>query len=220
MHIKQFLTENENQIRPLINKKKFYQVYNLLNKVDASSDMYNCLTSEFTQLMLDLGINPLDYMDRIPPYYLMDREVSVFNVPKHIKVIGREAFSGSSIKQINIPQDCELSIIENYAFDNCDELTEIELSDNVNEIYSHCFNGCSNLEKIFIPQSVINIGPYVFAGCPFDIKIVNEGEDNILRAFPTNKYDEIDFRRLGLDEMRVGWFHGWPRDYYRKNIWS
>lgn len=220
MHIKQFLTENEKQIRPLLNKNNFKAIYSILNEADNSNFILHCLTSEFTMLMFDLGIDPLKYMDHIPPYYLFEREITKFSIPKHIRVIGREAFSGTSLKQIQIPQDCELRCIEAHAFAGCEDLTEIELSDHVTDIGYGCFDGCSSLEKIFIPETVTKIDNYAFAGCPFDIKIVNEGEENVPEAFPTNKYDDIDLRRLGLDEMRVGWFHGWPRDYYRKNIWS
>ena len=218
MHIKQFLTENEAQIKPLINNKNFKQIYDILNK---ARNGFNYLTSNFTMLMFDLGIDPLKYMDYIPDNYLLSADIDSFTVPKHIKKIGKFAFNDARLKHIYIPQDCELLDIEYGAFNFCDLLTEIELPDKVRYIRDHAFTNCRRLEKIFIPESVIDIGRGAFEGCPADIKIVNEGEDNIYQAFHVKPGDyEINMENYGLNELKVDWFHGWSRSNYRNNIWE
>lgn len=217
--LKKFLNENSSKFGPLINNKDFKQIYDLLNKENKSG--FDTLTSDFTMLMFDLGIDPLKYMDYIPANYLLEADIESFTIPKHIKKIGKYAFEGSALEHIYIPQDCELVEIEPYAFYKC-WLTEIELSDKVRIIGNNCFDGCDELQKIFIPESVIDIGDNAFYGCPADIKIVNEGEDNIHQAFHVKPEDyEVDMWRYGLhDPLKVDWFHGWSRSNYRNNIWS
>ncbi len=50
------------------------------------------------------------------------------------------------------------------AFYNCDNLTEIVLSDEVKTIYSGAFSDCDNLKKFTIPDSVTDAGS-IFSGC-------------------------------------------------------
>lgn len=57
--------------------------------------------------------------------------------------------------------------IPNYAFINCESITEIELNkiNGIYEIGEYAFSGCTSLESVTLSQSIGKIGPYAFSGC-------------------------------------------------------
>ena len=61
---------------------------------------------EFTSIMLNCGINPLFYMNRIPSFYLYNiKRVKEFKIPDHINTIGMSAFDMSGLEKIHIPSN-------------------------------------------------------------------------------------------------------------------
>ncbi|MCL2087755.1 MAG: leucine-rich repeat protein [Oscillospiraceae bacterium] len=56
-----------------------------------------------------------------------------------------------------------LTLVNDHAFQYCDELTNVELPDTVTEIGTRAFSECSKLTSIDIPDSVGTIGDYAFA---------------------------------------------------------
>ena len=66
--------------------------------------------------------------------------------------------------------------IGEQAFDQCYDLTSIEIPNSVTSIGRAAFNGCYHLTAIEIPSSVTNIGEYAFVSC-FDLLsiIVEDG---------------------------------------------
>lgn len=107
-------------------------------------------------------------------------------LPHSIRRIGDEAFRGcSALSEIYIPEealhigdscfrDCtglrKLTIkgdieIGERAFENCGSLVDIELPNNLAEIYNGVFNSCKKLEKIDLPKNLIAIGDSAFSSC-------------------------------------------------------
>ena len=78
--------------------------------------------------------------------------------------IGQEAFSGSNITSIVIPESVQT--IGASAFHSCYELTSISLPENLTNIDFATFAYCSKLPKISIPHNVTSIGTSAFYGCP------------------------------------------------------
>ena len=77
--------------------------------------------------------------------------------------IGQEAFSGSNITSIVIPESVQT--IGASAFHSCYELTSISLPENLKNIDFATFAYCKKLPKISIPRNVTSIGPSAFYGC-------------------------------------------------------
>ncbi len=50
------------------------------------------------------------------------------------------------------------TMIVDYAFDGCTDLTSITIPDSVTRIGNSAFNGCTGLTSITIPDSVTKIG--------------------------------------------------------------
>ena len=68
-----------------------------------------------------------------------------------------------------------VTIIENYAFEGCTGLTQIEISKNVEHIGKDVFNGCINLQKVIIPKSVTKFDSRAFYCCISLEKIEYDG---------------------------------------------
>ena len=74
--------------------------------------------------------------------------------------------------------------IESYAFYNCTNLTNIQISENVYAIEGYAFENCKSLEKFVLPDNVYNIGYYggwyeesMFRGCE-NLKEIEVGSGN------------------------------------------
>ena len=57
------------------------------------------------------------------------------------------------------------SAIAAYAFDECDALTSITISNEITNVDAFAFGWCSNLTRVAIPNSVTNIGYAAFSDC-------------------------------------------------------
>ena len=76
-----------------------------------------------------------------------------------------------------IPSDGSVISIGDYAFDGCDSLTSITISDSVTSIGERAFYVCDSLTSITIPDGVKNIGEYAFDGCS-NLTSVTFGDPN------------------------------------------
>ena len=59
----------------------------------------------------------------------------------------------------------QVTSIGKNAFDNCNNITSIEIPDSVTNIGNYAFRKCSGLTSIVIPNKVTNIGMYAFDQC-------------------------------------------------------
>ena len=80
-----------------------------------------------------------------------------------IKSIGSEAFRGTRITDIEIPNT--VSKIGSHAFWSCKDLKQIVIPDSVLEIEYRTFSSCAELMSVSMPDSVTKIGDYAFYGC-------------------------------------------------------
>ena len=94
--------------------------------------------------------------------YVDDDQLDVV-VPKGIETIGREAFEGSNVRSVSLPDS--VKIIDYYAFSSCKDLHYIHLGCNVEHIMDSAFEGCQNLRTINIPDSVKEIGYNALKDC-------------------------------------------------------
>ncbi|MGN0818006.1 MAG: leucine-rich repeat domain-containing protein, partial [Candidatus Coproplasma sp.] len=82
------------------------------------------------------------------------------NLP--VKVIGDEAFFGSSLRLVTIPDSVETIGIR--AFMSCD-MTRVEIPQSVTEICYAAFADCTDLREITVPESVTSLGERAFSNC-------------------------------------------------------
>ena len=99
-----------------LNNNDFEAIY---SKID---DAY--VSTAFTALLLKNNINPLEYMSYVPSDFMLEiDDIEDFVIPNGIKKIEWYAFSWCDFKSITIPKSVE--IIEDSAFSNCNELTDV-----------------------------------------------------------------------------------------------
>lgn len=176
--VKNFIEEYAN----LIDDKDFKSLYL------KSYERLNLSTGGLTEVFLSVDIDPLDYLTRIPAFYLYgihsvdkiiipDGIISIgdsafencenltsISIPDSINSIGDSVFSGCrNLMSLKIPNG--VASIDFNTFDGCSSLTNIAIPDSVTSIRDFAFRACSSLTSITIPNSVIKIGNYAFADC-------------------------------------------------------
>lgn len=155
---KQFLKDNKN----LINKSGFKILYD--NENLSKWNVNPILISEISQIFLNSGINPLNYLDKVPKYFLYGAEISSVGIPNNIKKIEANAFLDSDIVKIEVPDS--VTEIDDEAFSLCDKLKYIKFSKNVKIIPRKVCYHCPSLEFIYLQNGIEVIGEYAFDNCP------------------------------------------------------
>ena len=143
-----------------INNNNFAKVYE-----DTNDSLTPCLlTSKLTELFLDAGLEPLEYMQAVPANYLAYSKLTSITIPENITSIGRCAFSGcDSLTSITIPDS--VTSIGSSAFENCSGLTNITIPDSVTSIDHWAFQYCTGLTSATIGNGVKSISRYAFWDC-------------------------------------------------------
>ena len=143
-----------------INNNNFAKVYE-----DTNDSLTPCLlTSKLTELFLDAGLEPLEYMQAVPANYLAYSKLTSITIPENITSIGRCAFSGcDGLTSITIPDS--VTSIGSAAFENCSGLTSIVIPDSVTSIDHWAFQYCTGLTSATIGNGVKSISRYAFWDC-------------------------------------------------------
>lgn len=124
-------------IQELFKKNEFGTLYEKL-------EINSC---ELTKLLNSLGIDPLDYLDYIPKYFLNGAQITSVNIPDHIKRIDFNAFRQcSNLITIVIPNS--VTSINSLAFSYCTSLTSVTIPDSVTHIGNWTFRDCTDLTSI------------------------------------------------------------------------
>lgn len=117
------------------------------NKVYDNATLYldSESTGGFTQVLLDLGIDPLQeqHLDYIPEYYLSGAAIDTFVIPPHIQELQEGCFCYSDIKELDIPEG--VKTIGKYAFYECISLHSIVIPTSVAEILEEAFEFTDNV---------------------------------------------------------------------------
>lgn len=133
------------------------------------------LVPQFSYFCYDvLKINPLQYMDYVPEWFSKELPITIFTIPDNVKSIQYKAFYDcNNMEEIEFGNG--VTIIGDYAFDNCRALGYIDIPNNVNTIKESAFLHCIGLEDIIIPDNVTYLGPSVFEECT-SLKTVKLGK--------------------------------------------
>lgn len=107
----------------LIQESNFEELYKQFDNItDYISD-----THYLTDIFIEAGIDPLEYMDTVPVAYLYktDLDLKEINVPDNIKYIYVYAFEDAKLRKVTIPKTV-IKIASN-AFSDNPFLTEINV---------------------------------------------------------------------------------------------
>ena len=80
-----------------------------------------------------------------------------------VQTIGESAFAGTGIEEFSLPES--VTSIGNYAFANCDNLTEVVIPETVTSIGESVFADCENVEKVVWSDKLTEIPKNTFKNC-------------------------------------------------------
>ena len=95
--------------------------------------------------------------------YIPNQSASVITIPDRIKRIAKQAFCGSRITEVILPEG--ITTIDDEAFYGCKDLVKVILPNSLKKIGFRAFAYCESLTEIYIPDSVTRIGSFAFSGC-------------------------------------------------------
>ena len=125
------------------------------------------------------------------------------HVPAGIETIAWDAFRKTRIRKVHLP--FSLRVIQQSAFSDCTELTEVvlpryvhtvasfafygctkmkelHLSASMHTVDSHSFKNCTSLDFVRIPGNIRTIGREAFAGSGLKTLILDEGVETICQG--------------------------------------
>lgn len=168
---------------------------------------YNYLISEVSQILINSGINPLDYLNAVPENFLFGSDVTSIKIPSNITEISMHSFAYSNVESIKIPNSVTYMGIN--AFQECKKLKNITFSNALKEIPKNACLDCTSLSYVKIPEGVEKIMQRAFFGCdklnnvtiPKSIKFIG------VTAFPDNLKELTysgtitEFRKIAMDSF-------------------
>ena len=145
----------------LIDSNDFAECYKLL---EGSPD--KLLAAEFTKVMLDLGINPLTYLDYVPTNFARGSKLEDITIPSNIKYISTLAFYQSKkLKHVVVSEG--VTTVGQQAFEKCHKNCHFVLPESLTSVNEWAFSLMENItieyngtKKQF--KELINKSRYVF----------------------------------------------------------
>ena len=83
--------------------------------------------------------------------------------PSTLKTIRDRAFSGIAVTSISIPNS--VTLIEDNAFEQIDNLTTVSLPEGITSLGDNIFYDCPNLKNVTLPNSITSLGEGTFEDC-------------------------------------------------------
>lgn len=138
---------------------KVLDLSNATNTTIADEALKNCYNIE--ELRLPSSLTHIPYMGVAECVQLPS-----ITIPVSVVEIGGRAFENCRmLSSVNFAEDGALTMIGDWAFYNCHELTNITIPEGVTEIGHAAFYGCTYLTEITLPSSIQEVADNGFALC-------------------------------------------------------
>lgn len=148
-----------NKYKEAINNGDFESIYK-----DRLVFFQPMLASEISQIFLNSGINPLNYLNKVPNAFLIGADIDQIEIPNGIIEIRSSAFNDcTNLTKIEIPNSVDK--IGAYAFYHCANLKYIKFSKNIETIPRGICANCVSLEFAYLPDKLKIIKENAFNGC-------------------------------------------------------
>lgn len=113
-----------------------------------------------------LGGDKAGYTEKYPPWEQYKGAIKSVTISAGITEISLQPFQDcAAMETFTIPDDTQLTVIDQYAFQHCTSLTSFSIPASVTIIQQSTFEGCTSLASVEIPEGVTDIGTRAFFGC-------------------------------------------------------
>ncbi len=110
--------------------------------------------------------------------FYANKTVEEVVLPSNLRKICSYAFTSCpNLRSVTCEANCALTTIEEFAFNYCPKLTEMQLPSKLTTIANSAFRSCEKLENITVPEGVLHIGAYAFYGTAFMKKWERSSDD-------------------------------------------
>ena len=204
-------------------------IYTILNDMwyQSHDNLHAKDIGDFTSILLDFGVNPLEYMTEVPDLYFYEQPYeTTFIIPDNIEHVGAHSFDEAQIESIIVGSGVRsidqgafafngklksveirgpVEKIKTGAFQGCPLLEHIELPKTVKDLYSQVFLHCHALTSIEIPEGVTEIGTQLFDECNSlqSVKIGGAVKEIWARAF----YNCTALKKIIYNNTRDSWYN-------------
>lgn len=152
-----------NKIKNFINKHSALIEDNAWDEIyKLAAKELDSLTGLLTDALLEVGINPLEYLNYIPEAFHFGGKATKIDIPEGITKIDLDAFGDSHITEINLPTS--LRDIAQEAF-SCSNFAEIDLRQPIKQIGTGAFDTCKHLVAVYLPATIVSIPQACFNNC-------------------------------------------------------
>ncbi len=122
-------------------------------------------------------------------------KLSEINLQENIKIIGGNAFEGTGLTSMNIPDT--VTQVGSGAFEGCAELKEVSLPSSISSLGQFLFLNCTSLQRVDFSRctNLTTLGMYAFQNCdsmtsfviPSTVRVINSfdlrGMKNLARVY-------------------------------------
>lgn len=105
------------------------------------------------------------YVTKMNEFFAGCSSIEKITISKSVEDIQGAFHNMKNLKVVIIEENSSLTEISQEAFQDCVNLTNIELPSGIKEISHRAFQGCASLEKVIIPEGVTSLHTDVFYGC-------------------------------------------------------
>ena len=165
---------------------------------------YDC-KSKIREVRIEAGVtsvganafNDVDKLTKVSlPKGIVLEEFAFYNsgltelvLPENAVLEGRMVFDGTPVTSVTVPGTARLS---DYAFQGCDQLTELILGEGLEVIANGAFRNCSALETVTVPSTVTLIETIAFENTGLrEVTFTGNApafEDNVFRGTALTAY--------------------------------
>ena len=162
-YLKKLLNENKDHINN-------FEFFTLINQ-----KCNYLFRPDLVKLLLTSDFNDVDlfYKD-IPAHAFGETDIQKVTIPNRIQLIEPCAFESSLLEDISFESGCELELIQNNAFDNCN-IKSFTCSEGLMHLDSKAFQRCYYLNYFVLNKNVQSIGRACFSRCYQLKEIVFDG---------------------------------------------
>ena len=147
----------------ILDKATYLQEVNELTVVSGNLNSDDWKTLKSMTNLVELDISGMT-VTSIPSSAFSDRwGLEKIILPKKLEAIGNHAFSGTGLKEIELPES--LTTLDYNAFSYCASLSSVKIPGKVERISPYSFYKCSNLQKVELAEGIKFIDNQAFYYC-------------------------------------------------------